>query len=202
LTPVAVMSGGFSERQLAMIVEASQDPEHPVPENGPMIDDIVANRHITRTRSDWIDDDDLYAHPQWQLYRKPMGSDHYLFSIYRVGENYISGIGLHRPPGAPDFTPRERRLAHIVMSEIDWLHTADIPKDEVGVEVSRLTPRLRVVFSLLVRGWNRKQIASHLGLTPNTVAGYIKSIYRSFEVSSQPELISRFVSGDGGDAKP
>lgn len=197
---IAVAYGGFSDRECATLLEASQDPEYPIPENEAMISDINNHGHITRTRSDWISDEELYNHPQWKLYRQHAGTDHYLFSLYPVVNGFISGVGFHRPPGEPDFTPRERRIVHIVASEIDWLHTADVPEAESVENAHKLTPRLRVVFMLLIKGWNRKKIAAHLGITPNTTAGYIKTIYRQFGVSSQSELISAFVQGDGGDS--
>ncbi|MEM1329688.1 MAG: LuxR C-terminal-related transcriptional regulator [Planctomycetota bacterium] len=199
-TPMTVgfMSGGFSEKQLGIIMEASQDLDAPMPENPPMIAALEPWRHVTRSRTDLVPDEEFYEHAQWQLYREPAGTDHYLFSLFPLQDGYVSGIGIHRKPGMADFTPRERRIVHLVVSEIDWLHRADLPVSNAETTME-LSPRLRVVFALLLQGWNRKQIAEHLGLTANTVAGYQKQVYRRFRVNSQPELMSRFAAGDGGD---
>lgn len=199
-TGIAVSYGGFSEREFGMLIEASQDAEAPVPENAPMIHDVLTHGHVTRTRSDWIADEAFYKHPQWTLYRQHAGTDQYLFSLFPLGDGFVSGIGVHRPPGEPDFSPRERRIIHLIASEIGWLHTADIPERSTGNSIDELSPRLRTVMTFLLQGWNRKQIASHLGIAPDTAAGYIKQVYRRFGVGSQPQLISKFVRGDGGDS--
>ncbi len=52
---------------------------------------------------------------------------------------------------------------------------------------------------LLLQGYTRARIAEHLGLSPATVNGYVKEVFRHLGVHSQPELIARFRSGDGGD---
>ena len=194
---VGYQYGGLTDRQIGMIIEHSQDPDNEPLENAPMSEALAPGKHVTRSRRDLVADEELYASPQWEMYRKPIGMDHFLFSLYPVGK-YVSAIGVHRPIGAPDFTPRERRMVHVVVSQIDWLHRVDVPEGD-GERTTDLSPRLRVVFALLLQGWNRKRIAEHLGLTANTVAGYQKQIYRNFGVSSHPELLVRFVRGDGGD---
>lgn len=194
---VGFQYGGLDERQMGLIIEHSQDPDHEPLENAGMSTSLAAGRHVTRSRSDLVSDEVLYASPQWEMYRKPIGMDHMLFSLYPIGK-YVSGIGLHRPIGEPDFTPRERRMVHVIVSEIDWLHSVDLPED-AGDRTTALSPRLRVVFALLLQGWNRKRVAEHLGITANTVAGYQKQIYRHFDVTSHPELLARFIRGDGGD---
>lgn len=199
-TGLSVSYGGFTEREFGMLIEASQDMDIGMPENEPMVEAVLTHGHVTRTRSDFISDEEFYAHPQWTLYRQAAGSDQYLFSLYPVGNGYLSGIGFHRPPGEPDFTARERRIIHLVASQITWLHMADVPENTDGSFVEDLSPRLRTVLTFLLQGWNRKQIAEHLGITPNTTAGYIKSIYRYFGVTSQAQLLSRFVRGDGNDS--
>ena len=47
-----------------------------------------------------------------------------------------------------------------------------------------LTPREREVLELIAKGLNRADIAELLGLTKNTVADYIKTVYRKLDVSS------------------
>ncbi len=52
-----------------------------------------------------------------------------------------------------------------------------------------LVPRHRTVLNLLGDGWNRKKIVGHLGISLNTVHGYVKDIFKHFGVHSQPELL-------------
>ncbi len=50
-----------------------------------------------------------------------------------------------------------------------------------------LTPREMDVLRLLGRGLSVGEAARVLGLTPHTVAGYVKIIYRKLNISSRAE---------------
>lgn len=50
-----------------------------------------------------------------------------------------------------------------------------------------LTPRERDVLALIGRGLRNGEVARELGLSENTVAGYIKSVYRKLGISSRAE---------------
>jgi DNA-binding CsgD family transcriptional regulator len=52
-----------------------------------------------------------------------------------------------------------------------------------------LTTREREVLELMVQGLPYQEAAEALGLSRNTVAGYVKKIYRKFEVSSRGEAV-------------
>ena len=54
-------------------------------------------------------------------------------------------------------------------------------------ELSQLSARELEVLSLLARGHTRQDIAMALEIRPNTVAGYIKSIYQKLDVSGRAE---------------
>ena len=60
-------------------------------------------------------------------------------------------------------------------------------------ESVNLSPREVEVLSLIARGYNRKDIARSLSITPNTAAGYIKAVYRKLEVSGRAEATLRAV---------
>jgi DNA-binding CsgD family transcriptional regulator len=51
------------------------------------------------------------------------------------------------------------------------------------------------VLFLLMSGDSRKQIASKLKISPNTVADHVQAIYRQFGVNSRGELLGRFITG-------
>ena len=53
---------------------------------------------------------------------------------------------------------------------------------------SRLTPREHDVVVLLSQGYTVEQAASWLGISTETVRGYIKSIYQKLEISNRAEL--------------
>jgi DNA-binding NarL/FixJ family response regulator len=50
-----------------------------------------------------------------------------------------------------------------------------------------LTPREIDVLRLLGRGLRVAEAARVLGITPHTVAGYVKAIYRTLNISSRAE---------------
>lgn len=60
-------------------------------------------------------------------------------------------------------------------------------------EGAGLTERERETLSLIARGFNRNDISTALGITPNTAASYIKSIYRKLNVSGRAEAALKAV---------
>jgi len=122
----------------------------------------------------------------------------FILMAWPIASGGFSGIGIYRHASRPHFGPRETRLAHIVLTEIPWLHEDGWGADR-GESLGKLAPRPREILSLLVQGRLRKQIAEDLGLSLHTVHGYIRDIYRHFGVNSHPELMIRFTRGDGGD---
>lgn len=197
---VSFMQNGFDEKGVGLIMEATQDVEHLPPENEPMMRELIAanGNHITRARQDMVADDGWYDSSHFKLYRKPLGVDEFVYSIFPLADGMFSAVGLHREVGREAFDARERRIAHILVSEVEWLHRAGVP-DDPGDGVPALSPRLRTVFGLLLEGWTRKQMAEHLGLSVNTIAEYTKAVYRHFDVKGQKPLIQRFRVGNGYD---
>lgn len=110
----------------------------------------------------------------------------------------VSGIFIARRPGREYFSAKEARIAHILLTEVAWLHDESWPKYPRD-GISGMTPRQRTVLTLLLQGQPRKLIAADLGISINTLGDYIKEIYRFFDVHSHAELLRRFVEGDGGD---
>lgn len=117
-------------------------------------------------------------------------SEHLLFATERLGEGRAGLIALLRRPGRPAFTSRETCLARIVLSEIPWLFepAASVEKATPG---DALTPREQLVLEHLIAGRARKEIAGRLGISPHTVSGYLKKLFRHFGVRSQTELLRR-----------
>ena len=121
-----------------------------------------------------------------------------MLSCKPLPDGGFSSIGIYRTAERELFTERESKIAHIVLTEIPWLHLTGWP-EERGQSALKLYPRLRTVLNLLIEGWSRKQIADRLDLSLNTIHGYVKDIYRHFSVHSQAELLARLSKGDGGD---
>ena len=56
-----------------------------------------------------------------------------------------------------------------------------------------LTSREMDVLRLLSKGLRYAEIAQQLGVTRNTTAGHLKSVYRKLEVNSGPAAVMRAV---------
>jgi DNA-binding CsgD family transcriptional regulator len=115
-----------------------------------------------------------------------------------VDATTLSSITIHRKMARPFFSERDARLAHILLSEIPWLHPRGVRECDVG-SVPSLSPRKRSILLLLVAGQSRRDISQNLGLSEHTINDYVKEIFGIFGVNSQAQLVARFLSGDGGD---
>lgn len=59
------------------------------------------------------------------------------------------------------------------------------------VEVPRLTPRECDVLPLLARGYSNKEIARHLGVSPDTIKDHLARLYTKLEVRDRTEAVGR-----------
>lgn len=191
-----ILHGGFDDERFSWFLQAIN---HPALGNANRrIATELAERgtHITRVLSQ-IEDPEYplfqsEAGPYWE--KADIGT--LMLSLRPMETGGATGIGLYRHLGRPDFDERERRIAHIILTEVPWLHYLEFPERSI---INRLYPRHRTVLNLLCEGWDRKKIASHLGISLQTLHGYVKEIFRHFKVHSQSELIARFGRGDGRD---
>ena len=191
------LTGGFDAAQFAKFQEALEHPD-----TARMNDRFTAEfekkqTHLTRLREQ-MDAEGLFpktaVYPIWIA----AGVEQVILSIRPSDSGNLSQIGVYRRPGALPFSARESRITHIVLGEVPWLHAAVLSND-LGTTVTSLSPRQRITLNLLLEGQTRKQIAAHLELSPHTLDGYVKEVFRFFHVHSQPELIAKFRNGDGGD---
>jgi DNA-binding NarL/FixJ family response regulator len=67
------------------------------------------------------------------------------------------------------------------------------------VSLKKLSPRQRQTLEQLLRGHARKQIASNLGISVNTVNEYVRAVYRAAGVTSRAELMASAVSAGPED---
>ncbi len=115
--------------------------------------------------------------------------DHYLFPALRAGargyilkeqrKEEISGLLQGIVKGEPPISPQisQRMLNYFsAMSE-------PLPLERA----SSLTDREREVLSIIARGCSLAEAASQLGVTRNTIATQVKSIYNKLNISSRAE---------------
>lgn len=113
-----------------------------------------------------------------------MNDDNSLFNAIRSGaDGYVlkeepqatliemlQGISAGKPPLSASVA--RRLLAHF--------HEQQQPG-------AKLTARETEVLQLIAKGFTAKHVAEMLGLTTNTAAGYVKTIYRKLNISSRAE---------------
>lgn len=188
---VGFLHGGFDEQRFARLLEALEDADASaiaatfyakLTENG---------RHHTLIREEIDRSGRSYEGKVGRLWENAdIGA--VAMSAQRLDESSLSVIGLYRRFGSEPFTEREKQIIHIVLSEVPWLHLNGWPQDR-GATLPTLSPRQRIILNLLMEGMGRKQIADQMGISPNTVAGYTREVYRHFGVHSQAELMRRFL---------
>lgn len=196
---LGLIHGGFDEARFAHYLEAINHPDMQRISRPQSVELQERGTHLTRTRDQLLRGTEYTleasaAYPAWVR----ANIDVIMTSLRPMPSGGISGVGLYRDLGRPQFTQREAKICHILLSEVPWLHFQGFPGED-SREITRLYPRHRTVLNCLCEGWNRKKIATYLSLAENTVNGYTNAVYRHFKVNSQEELISRVTSGDGGD---
>ncbi len=191
------LTGGFSPSQFAKFQEALEHPDTAMLNSSLTREFEKKPCHLTRLR-DQMDVEQNFVKSAVHHIWIAAGVEQVIMSVRPAGERFLSTVAVYRRPGRIPFTLRESRIVHIVLSEVPWLHES-ILSSSIGTQVSRLTPRQRITLNLLLEGQTRKQISEHLELSPHTIDGYVKEVFRFFNVHSQPALIARFQNGDGGD---
>lgn len=119
-----------------------------------------------------------------------------LLSFCGLEGRLVSGIALYRRKSLPPFSAREARIAQVVLSEAPWVHEAVGPRDR-SKNGRKLFPRQKLVLDLLLQGHGRKSISQSLRISENTVSGYVKDIYKHYQVNSHAGLIRRFHFSEG-----
>lgn len=194
---VAFTKSGFDDERFGRLMEAVN---HPQMEDfvRPFSEELkLTGTHLTRLRQQ-INRNGTFAGSDAERAWLRANIDGVIISCKPLADGGFSSIGIYRNADQPLFNERECRIAHILLTEMPWLHTKGWPRER-GESAKVLYPRLRTVLNLLIEGWSRKQIASHLNLTENTIHSYAKEIYRHYRVHSHAELVKRFSNGNGGD---
>lgn len=185
---------GFDEERFAKYLQAV---EHPGMKTlmAPFTQELMEKKsHITRTRQQ-IDRSEhsaeaAVANEFW------LAADiaPLILSARPLNDECVSIIALYRRADQAVFNERERKMAHILLTEAFWLHAEGWPED-FGAKTPELSRPRRLVLNLLLEGHSRKMIASQLNLSIHTVSGYVKDIYGNFHVRSHAELMRRFTRG-------
>ena len=194
---------GFDDERFARYLQAIEHPGMKVL-TGPFTRELMErNAHHTRTREqidhtrtrqpiDHPGDSAAVAAADELLLAADIAP--ILVSARPINGECVSIIGLYRRADQPGFSERDRKVAHILLTEAFWLHAEGWPED-FGAKTPELSRQRRLVLNLLLEGHSRKMIADQLKLSIHTVSGYVKDVYSNFKVQSHAELMRRFTRG-------
>lgn len=153
---------------------------------------LMNGQPLAVRRSDVVGDEEWYASEQVQKYRKRGGvDDQMLTAVFTPDPTIYYAFGLHRAWGKPLFSDRDRAIALLTMTSIDWLFDglrAELHGQEL---LSSVSPRLLHTLAALLRGDSEKQAARRLGVSPHTVHEYVKRLHKQLNAKSRGELMSR-----------
>lgn len=190
------LKGGFRDEEYGALLKALEHPDMGPLQESFAREFVAQDAQFTRLRQQIVTDEEFLATEVAPLW-KAANFGPLILSARPKADGRVSAIGIYRHYDRPAFTERESKIAHILLSEVGWLHE-EMPRLPEG-EVISLSPRLRQVMNCLLVGKSRKEIAGQLGLSVHTLGDYIKQIYQRFGVRSHPALLRKFFIGDGGD---
>jgi len=189
--------GGFTEEQLPHYLATANHPAVGELSKRFFREIIMRAAHLTRTQPQ-LDPEGLFYESEARNLFEKAGIGTVMLSHRPLSDSAHSLVCLYRRPGRPHFDGREARIAHILLTEVAWLHGDDSFVASAG-EASRLSPRERLVLNLVLNGRSCRKIAGELDLSLHTVNDYLKSIYKKFDAGGRMALLARFRTGDEGD---
>ncbi|MBK1882353.1 hypothetical protein JIN85_08000 [Luteolibacter pohnpeiensis] len=189
---LSLIHGGFTEVTSAMFTRAYQHPDM-TDVHTPLVAEMKRrNCHITRLRQQIDPDGRAFtngAGPYWEK----ADIRGVILSMYPTPGGFISIMGIYRRFSASLFNERENLIAHVALGGFPWLHANNWSASCKAI--TGLCTRKRMITDFLIKGYKRKDIAKHLGISPHTTNDYVKSVFEHFQVHSQAELIGKFHGG-------
>ena len=183
-------TGGMDEGQWTAVAAAVEHPAMASAAKG-FGEALMNTREPITMNREKIDPENVAREGELKEMWNRTGFDGLIMSGHPVDEESYSHIVIYRKMSKGAFTERQTQMAHIVLSEVKWLHAQGWPEDR-GATIPKLTPRQRSVLIMLTGGHSRKEMASALEISENTISGYVKDVYRHFDVHSQTDLVRKF----------
>lgn len=119
------------------------------------------------------------------------GADGYLLKDEPIEKIKEAIVNLLNDEGAPMSPSIARKALNLLMNSTASLDT----KEQKSVSIDyNLTDREIEVLSFLVEGFEYKEIASKMAVSPNTVRNHISNIYKKLHVTSKTQAIRVFTN--------
>lgn len=198
---VGLLHSGFTPESLAKLGECAAHPSIKAFE-APHTTELACRKTQQLTwRLEDFDQQGLWPNSPAAKLAREAGVGTFLSSTRQLYDNEIECIKssvmvFYRSPGKPCFSERERHIVHIILTEVNWLHTDTWPPEFLFERVYGLPRKHLVLLNLLVHGNSRQGISQVMSLSIHTVNTYVKTIFRHFDVNSQTELMQHFIYGE------
>ena len=191
IAPIATLEVGFNTEEKTILMNMALDSAMHEEFRIPIMQRMDGKAMHTCSRTD------LYDDSSWKTTRMfanlMVGNfAEWINSVRYSSSETWSSLFFARRPDAGPFQTAETNLVDLAMGNVPWLRaTLD---DSLPVEsCNTLTARQRVVLAMQLDGLSRKQIASRLEITVDTVGDHIKKLYQHFGVCSHGELAAMFL---------
>jgi DNA-binding CsgD family transcriptional regulator len=164
---------------------------------GPLVDPALVTMRertedvVSLLREELVDDRGWFGSGFVSETRKKARVGEAIYSKRRAPTPFmIDALCVNRPWGDRPFVAEDRNLVQLFQVEADWLYAAND-----GATDSALSRRERETLTLLLAGSSEKEIARQLALSPHTVHGYVKTLYRRFGATSRAQLLALCLGG-------
>lgn len=147
-----------------------------------------AGARLTCARRELIRDADWYASAFVADYQRLSGLDDFVYSVEVLGPRKVRAVTATRGLRQRPFADEDANLLDLFHEEYARIVKPAPPAEDAG---PRLSPRAREVLRELLQGESEKGVAAALGITRETVHGYVKTIYAAHGVSTRAELLAR-----------
>lgn len=190
--PIQVVNFTSNERQMMFMDAWAKDVSN-LTQDLPTIKLIERHgEHRTMIRTDIMGQmrwQDAYC---WVLF-EVLGITDRLTSGLPVDEQLELYLLLDRNNETPEFNHEEKSYVHhLCQGLLPYIHRLGFSYGYLK-DQKALTPRERQSLLFMMEGFSEKEIASQMGVTPQTIHQYIMSVYRKCNVNSRARLMARWL---------
>ncbi|MEZ5326899.1 MAG: hypothetical protein R3F19_17760 [Verrucomicrobiales bacterium] len=187
------LQNGFTDEEFVAYLKTQEHPDIKWM-TAPFFEKLAASRgQLTRTGQQ-LDPENRLAQADILPLMLQAGVGAVILSGRATCTGQMSGIFIARRLGRNLFSPLEARIAHIVLSEVGWLHDGSWP-EYPREGISSLSPRLRTVLTLLLQGGTESQADRDRSGNIDSHSGRIHRSHLSFVRGAFPSGTSTPVSG-------
>jgi DNA-binding CsgD family transcriptional regulator len=149
---------------------------------------------ISLARPDLLADKEWYRSQFYQVHSLPLGADEMVFCARPMltDPQQYSLLAVSRPKGDRPFSGRDKAIIHEMNVQLSPM----LGRELAGLAEpapSALPRRSQAVLRCVLEGDSDKQISRRTHISPHTVNGHLKVIFRHFGVQSRSELLARWV---------